>query len=188
MNDNIQLTESENATSTTDVYQEDIGLKQKFFNTRGRLNRKRYWLRVLCVLGVSYIIGYVISAVVDNVIWPYVGSALKEIIEYITFGGFTLLILIDGILILLLSIRRLHDTNNSGRCLLLNLLLFIIYLIVITYNSNIFENLAVFVFMFIILPVIFFTVLNVLFLGIQEGTEGPNQYGSDPLGNSVNNA
>ncbi len=81
-------------------YVEDAGIKEMFFKTEGRLNRKRYFLRGCILFFICMIVEGILVAI-QNISLIAIGS----IILYIP-------LLISGVM---LAIRRSHDLNHSGQ-------------------------------------------------------------------------
>ncbi|WP_455144099.1 DUF805 domain-containing protein [Selenomonas noxia] len=136
----------------------DHGLKENFFCWEGRLNRKRYIMRLLVLAGVSVALYlFDIMVLMLRLGSPAVYMAQPDMtpgtISALTFG----LALILSLLYLpvavsgyMLMIRRLHDLNLSGFFVLLSFV-----------------------------PIVSFGLIVYLF--IKKGTEGDNDYGADLL-------
>jgi len=116
---------------------------------KGRSSRSEYWF-----FNLSYVIAFVIAAVLDNLLGtdfsisdPYMGevSAGYGILAVIVMLGFLLPCLS-------VFVRRLHDTNRSGWWYWLSLV-----------------------------PLVGAIVLLVFLC--TKGTDGPNNFGEDPLSN-----
>ena len=119
-------------------YEPDTNLISMFLRYDNRLNRKRYFMRLL-VLWVIKIAIVITLAILYN---TYKNTAFIFLGAIIVIAAF--------IVNLLLKIRRLHDLNHSGLWILV-----------------VFAPVAHFLFF--------------VFLLFWKGTEGPNQYGPDPL-------
>ncbi|MBR4907647.1 MAG: DUF805 domain-containing protein [Acidaminococcaceae bacterium] len=119
-------------------YEPDTNLISMFLRYDNRLNRKRYFMRLL-VLWVIKIAIVITMAILYN---TYKNTAFIFLGAIIVIAAF--------IVNLLLKIRRLHDLNRSGWWILV-----------------VFAPVAHFLFF--------------VFLLFWKGTEGPNQYGPDPL-------
>ena len=127
--------------------------KETFFSFEGRLNRQRYWMRILALIGIT--IGIIvlatslfgISYVMENRYESSTGS-------YVAVGLFSVIAVIVYIAMMVSSfsllIRRLHDLDQSGW---MSLLTFV--------------------------PLVSFGLL--IYTGFFRGTDGPNRYGLDRL-------
>ena len=99
-------------------------LEEKFLAFEGRLNREPYILRQLCLLGASIVIGFFVAFILS-----LLGAPEDDVlfITEIAIGPFIYPFP-------LLTIRRLHDVDNSGWFYLIMLipvinLIFLIYLL-----------------------------------------------------------
>jgi len=132
------------------------GLKQKFFSTKGRLNRKRYFLRGLA-LALPNFLGFFLIFLADAkttpdnnifVLWGLLGFAI---------------VLVGMISSVTLLIRRLHDLDKSGWWAVP---LWILSIISWTPRFQILSIVSAPFFLYIL---------------FKRGTIGSNQYGLDPL-------
>lgn len=80
----------------------DVTIKEKYFNYKGRLNRKRYFFRTLIL---SFIFGFA-------------GTILGSILPILVYPVWIVWI----VSVAMLAIRRLHDLNKSGWFYLLTLI------------------------------------------------------------------
>ncbi len=146
---------SESNGGWNDAYVEDKGIYEKFFTHKGRLNRKRYFLRLACLFFIAFLVHMIavelISGDYSNVeeleqfyltAGDYVGMA--DIV--ISFVIFTFLNVAE----IMISIRRLHDLGHTG------------WLVLLTY-----------------IPLVNFVFG--IYLLFAHGNRGPNIYGPDPL-------
>jgi len=127
-----------------------IGVLKKYVVIKGRARRREFWIFFFCNLVLGII--------------PVIGSVvgLLTFIPNITVG-----------------VRRLHDTNRSGKWLLLGLAPLVGIIIVIagifTKSSGVMLTLSILV----ILASIGVVIL-LLVWAAQEGTRGSNKYGPNP--------
>ena len=119
-------------------YEPDTNLISMFLRYDNRLNRKRYFMRLLALWVVKVAIVITLAILYKT----YKNTAFIFLGAIIVIAAF--------IVNLLLKIRRLHDLNHSGLWILV-----------------VFAPVAHFLFF--------------VFLLFWKGTEGPNQYGPDPL-------
>ena len=134
----------------------DRGLKENFFQWKGRLNRKRYLKRMLAlwIPGIAMLI-YISIAVTGIVLdgntdVRYLNAEQQAFYENMMQGTILLVLSPFFVSSYMLAIRRLHDVNLPGYFSLLN---FIPYV-----------NLGL-----------------AVYLLFAEGTTGTNAYGPDPL-------
>ena len=127
--------------------------KETFFSFEGRLNRQRYWLRLLALMGIM--LGSI------ALIASLFGAAhvMEKMYEsptamYVVVALFSLLAMAAYVAMIVSSfsllIRRLHDLNQSGWMSLLSFV-----------------------------PLVSFGLG--IYVGFFRGTDGPNQYGPDRL-------
>ena len=145
-------------------YIEDQTLKDKLFNTEGRLNRMRYFKRCLLLLAIT-VVCYVV-----------VGVALSD--DYGNMTGRTemgLLVvgLVGSFAGYCLNLRRMQDIGSGNAKKIALAFLAIDVLLCFDISESISIILGV-----ISLPV----ALYMLFC---PGTVGPNEYGPDPLGAQI---
>lgn len=127
--------------------------KETFFSFEGRLNRQRYWLRILALIGIT--IGIMVFIV--NLFGAT--YAMENRYESSTSINVAVVLLSVSVLIayvamivssISLLIRRLHDLDQSGWMSLLSFI-----------------------------PLVGFGLL--IYAAFFRGTDGPNQYGPDRL-------
>lgn len=137
-------------------------LKEKFFSYKGRLNRKRYFVRGMVIGAIQGLILGIDKASENN------AFHLSENTE-IVLGLFMLAMLLAGIIShFMLVIRRLHDTDKSGWWAVF----FSSY-----YISALSPKIA-------IVNVIGWPLA--LYLLFKKGNNGFNRFGADPLGGTAN--
>ena len=86
-------------SSPTNEYDTWENIKEKFFNYEGRLNRKPFILRVLVICILSGIIGCIVNEIFN--------ASIRDQACFLL----TLPLSVSGVM---LTIRRLHDTDHSG--------------------------------------------------------------------------
>lgn len=134
-----------------------------FFTYKGRLNRKPYWIKTLIVLVVLFVgVG--------------IGSTM-------VFSGMMIPGLIVGAIIaipaiiasIMIALRRLHDRNKSWWWLLL-------YYVVPNGLQGLGETMGATGLGSIPMIISFgISIWALVDLGFLKGTDGPNDYGPDPL-------
>ena len=102
------------------MHMPDRGLKENFFRTDGRLNRKRYFLRnvVLAALGVLLLIFF--SIYIGMTLIDTGEGAFAAFLHSFMTGIGVFMLLCTPLIIshLTLTVRRLHDVGMSGWYLL----------------------------------------------------------------------
>ena len=102
------------------MHQIDSGIKENFFRWQGRLNRKRFIMRLLALTGVGIVL-YILTGVLLVI---YADGAMRPNEETIMgiYGLCTLLSIPITVSSYMLMIRRLHDVGLSGYFVLLALI------------------------------------------------------------------
>lgn len=142
----------------------DEGFEENFFKTEGRLNRLRYFKRVL----VIDIFTAILSAILEGIAGE--GSSVEYLVTFIDIVTLPMLYTLD--------VRRLHDMGKSEamaqQVLVLSAVLYI--------ASNFIEAYDVSSpwCMTLIAMSLLWCVYNIYFL-FAEGNRGSNSYGPDPL-------
>ena len=144
----------------------DKGIYENFLRRDGRLNRWRYFKRIMLVGLVEFLIILVIFAMNMN--------ALGQLSSA---GGiaFKFLLAVGQIPLFCLMVRRLHDCGRDEKLAYLSLALNAFTIIVSDYNGalaepSLFENI-----------VAALTGVIGLYALFCPGTKGTNQYGEDPI-------
>ena len=142
----------------------DEGFEENFFKTEGRLNRLRYFKRVV----VIDIFTAILSAILEGIAGE--GSSVEYLVTFIDIVTLPMLYTLD--------VRRLHDMGKSEamaqQVLVLSAVLYI--------ASNFIEAYDVSSpwCMTLIAMSLLWCVYNIYFL-FAEGNRGSNSYGPDPL-------
>ena len=105
------------------MHQIDSGIKENFFRWDGRLNRKRFIMRLLALTGVGIVL-YILTGVLLVI---YADGAMRPNEETIMgiYGLCTLLSIPITVASYMLMIRRLHDVGLSGYFILLAFIPFV---------------------------------------------------------------
>ena len=142
------------------------------FSPNGRINRAKYWLTVLIYL-VVWLLFVVVAAVLMGGIRAAVVNASSGAGLILGVVGFVLIVgaFWSGIAV---AIKRLHDRDKSGWWLLLFWL-----------GPSVLNGIGATIgsagqILFGLASVVI-TLWAFVELGCLQGTEGPNQYGPDPL-------
>lgn len=143
-----------------------------YVNFRGRARRSEFWYFVL----FSTILA-VVATILDSIVF---GSPRR-----IFYGLVGLFLFLPGLAV---QVRRLHDTNRSGKLLLWMLLAYVIWIVLLfvfglgTFLSGGSASASVLFLALAIVGGIAFLVWCIFFLAwyCTPGTPGDNQYGPDP--------
>lgn len=161
----IESPSEENKISSNNTYVPDVTIQEMFLKTSGRLNRKRFFKRVMVLgflqMSISFILG-----TLSLVVYGYMPESVE-----IFYGIIALLFMIPGYCLI---VRRLHDTNKDNKIAIAITVGVILLPILIDPNNM--DNALV------------LAIVGFIFLGIcayilyyQDGTHGENKYGPDPL-------
>ncbi len=156
-----------NDSIKSEVYTEDKTIQEMFLKMTGRLNRLRYFKRVIVVALVSLVVSFPILMIfIDDFgnITP-LGNIVNAIINLATF-----------IPLYCLDVRRLHDLDKDETLAKISLGLGVVGTIMGMNNEDLSSISAVEMIIYGISSVIGLYVL------LAPGTKGENKYGHDPLG------
>lgn len=139
-------------------------LREKFFNCRGRLNRKPFIMRLFGVIVVSMIFYALFYSVLGN----------KQVAD----GAAIVIFIIEVVAIYTLVVRRLHDLGMGQP-------LAVLYLVIVILQPFFFRLIAELpedsMEAQVVQGLELFTNLLIVCLMMIRGKRGPNQYGDDPL-------
>ena len=102
----------QNLNQETQPQSKWLGIKEKFLTWEGRLNRKPYILRSLCIFVVSWLIQFAVAFILA------ISGASDDSVIYVS-SLVSLPLMIPSTM---LAIRRLHDTDHSGWWLFMGLI------------------------------------------------------------------
>ncbi len=151
-------------------------LSELFFTFRGRLNRKRFWMRML----VLYFFMQVLGAVGAYVL-PALGFPAQVAMVYSI--GMTLLFWLGSAS---LWVRRFHDRNVSGWWyglyffFILGVFAYLVYAVAISGGDAAAPDMVLA--KYLIVAALMAWLFVAIRFGLRRGTPGPNRYGPDPLG------
>lgn len=139
-------------------------LREKFFNCRGRLNRKPFIMRLFGVIVVSMIFYALFYSLLGN----------KQVAD----GAAIVIFIIEVVAIYTLVVRRLHDLGMGQP-------LAVLYLVIVILQPFFFRLIAELpedsMEAQVVQGLELFTNLLIVCLMMIRGKRGPNQYGDDPL-------
>lgn len=140
-----------------------MDFKYLFLSLEGRINRKPYWLAALVLL--------VVSLVVQGAVYMAAGLQGMMIVGLLFFWpGFAL------------GVKRAHDRNRPTWLVIAFFGLFIIsHLMQLTGVHEVDEGEPTGIFLSLSLILGVFAIYAFIDWGLLKGTNGPNQYGPDPL-------
>ncbi|HEV7277199.1 MAG TPA: DUF805 domain-containing protein [Devosiaceae bacterium] len=177
---------------------------QLYTTTDGRISRKTWWLGAI---GIG-----VVSLVISMLIFPLIGlggpsaeaimaaaddpAAISALVggSLQTAGWASLILfLLLAYPIYCISIKRRHDKNSKGTdvigYLAVSALLLLVQALGMGYSVAVVNETPVpmpsLIYSGLGLIAFVYAVYMLVVLGFLKGTEGPNQYGPDPLGNTV---
>ncbi len=153
-----------------------MDLTTLLFGFKGRINRAKYWLAALLyILAMAALIAFFVFAV---------GDFSKDRIEEIV-GTSLLFIAIGGVFFIFLvwssfatGIKRLHDRNKSGWWVLV----FFVFPAIVGIGADSIGGTGSFALNAISIAL---NLWGFVELGCLRGTQGPNEFGPDPLGASA---
>ena len=138
-------------------------LREKFFNCRGRLNRKPFIMRLFGVIVVSMIFYALFYSLLGN----------KQVAD----GAAIVIFIIEVVAIYTLVVRRLHDLGMGQP-------LAVLYLVIVILQPFFFRLIAELpedsMEAQVVQGLELFTNLLIVCLMMIRGKRGPNQYGDDP--------
>jgi uncharacterized membrane protein YhaH (DUF805 family) len=143
-----------------------VDLVELLTTYQGRINRAKYWIAVLCFIGIGVALG-VLGFILG--ILGSVGGILLIVISIIVY----IAMMIAGVFV---GIKRLHDREKSGWWLLL----FMLAPSVLTALGHMIGLGIVFS-----LGALAISIWAFVELGCLRGTVGSNQYGPDPIPGAV---
>lgn len=141
----------------------------------GRINRKSYWIFLLQII----ILQFFITAIKDFIFYAGGYSVSKKIILTIGIIQVTIAIIIIALMVII-TVRRLHDQNKSAWWL-------VPYFLVPSILDGIADHVSSLEKGSINLGTTFavmgaaISLWAIVELGFLKGTNGPNRYGPDPL-------
>lgn len=148
-----------------------MNIPDLLFSTQGRINRGKWWLGVLCVVGFALVSGIVL--------WSMLSTKM-----FYTFSGRLMIFVITAFALFAsycINAKRFHDRNKPSVfaqiALILNGIKAVLDLVGVTgdpWGANTADNL----FQFATFGVGIWYFVE---LGCLRGTPGPNEYGPDPL-------
>lgn len=158
--------ENENNVSQNDVYVPDVTMQEMFLKTSGRLNRKRYFKRMMA-LGLFQTIITVILSSLSLVMYGYFPDSV-----IIFMGIIVILLMVPSYC---LMVRRLHDIGKDNKLAIAVIAIGIVVNLLFDPENAINENYLVALILSLVIFGICFYIL------LKDGTHGENKYGSDPL-------
>ncbi len=136
-------------------------ISQMLFSFTGRINRAKYWLIGLCII-VAVTVAVMVLAMAGLFGGPAFWVILIALYIPVIWASWAV------------GAKRLHDRNKSGWWLLL----FYIAPTALQAIGNQLESPLSLVFN---LPALAIFIWMIVELGFLRGTDGPNEYGPDPL-------
>lgn len=144
-----------------------------FFSFRGRLNRAKYWLAFLISAAISAVCILILAPLVNGVQMGMYGGGTGGIIAVIALMVIVLIVIFCSSLAI--AFKRLHDRNKSGVWLLL---FWLAPSVLNAIGQSIGGNGAG---AFVALVGAALAIWGLVEIGFLKGTNGPNDYGPDPI-------
>lgn len=150
-----------------------------FFTFEGRLNRKRFWLR----MSVLYLLAQGLAAL-GAYLFPLLGLSSSLTMAYSV--GMTILFWLGSAS---LWVRRFHDRNVSGWwyalffAFIFVAALYLIYAVVLTGGDATAPDMVRA--RYLVVAALMAWLYVAIRFGFRSGTPGENRYGPDPLGKTV---
>jgi len=179
---------------------------QLYTSTEGRISRKTWWLGILGIVIVNILISFLILPFVGVSMMPDVSALMsggdvdtaalsQSIVDSMRTSAWASLIMfaIFAYPSYALSIKRRHDKDNNGMDIIVYLGLTALVMLLqalgigmemTTIGQMTIPMTAMWLNVLLFALGIFGIYLLVV-LGFLKGTEGPNQYGPDPLGGTA---
>ena len=140
------------------MYVPDQGFKEMFLKTSGRMNRKRFFKRILLLAVVFMVVASVLMGIMG----------MRTYMRYYWLVG--LILGIPGLIFTYcLYVRRLQDLNKDNKLAIVTAVIQIITIAGMQHLGALSSILG------------FVNFIIALYLLVKDGTHGPNQYGPDPL-------
>jgi uncharacterized membrane protein YhaH (DUF805 family) len=147
-----------------------MSLTQLLFSFQGRVNRAKYWL-------ITILSGLVMVALGTMAfISAFSGAEGTTIVLVVLLVALFIPMIWIGLAV---AVKRLHDCNRSGWWVVF----FYIVPGILQSIGDQLEGVAAYVFY---LPALAIWIWSLVQLGFLRGTDGPNQYGPDPLQPAAN--
>jgi len=149
-----------------------MGWRQLFFGFSGRLNRKPFWLASLALTAIA--------AAVFIILMSFIAEAEEAGLE-LPLPVFLGLSAISTFCWLALSVKRLHDRNKSGLWMIIYFGAFAIQLAAEMQGLTGTEEEPTIVGLAVVLLTMAASIWYLVDVGLLKGTQGPNDYGPDPI-------
>lgn len=179
---------------------------QLYTRTEGRISRKSWWLGVLGIAVVNILISFLILPFIGVSMMPDMAALMsgsdvdtaalsQSIADGVRRSAWVSLILfvIFAYPVYALSIKRRHDKDNNGMDVIIYLgltaLVMLIQALGIGLETTTIGELTIPTTAMWLNVILFalgiFGIYLLVVLGFLKGTDGPNQYGPDPLGGTA---
>lgn len=160
----IESSSEENKISSNNVYVPDVTLQEMFLKTSGRLNRKRFFKRIMALAAVVITIITFLAALSIS-IYGYFPESVETLVGIIVIAN-----LIPNYC---LMVRRLHDMDKDNTLAIAAMSIHVIYLILVGTENT--DNALV-------AGIMALAEFGLgLYILCTDGTHGENKYGADPL-------
>jgi uncharacterized membrane protein YhaH (DUF805 family) len=156
---------------------------------KGRAQRSQFWWWYLFLIVVQ-----VVVSIIDSALGLQIGRSTTDVTVGDTtiplvdrgLGALQALLFLALVLpTLAVAVRRLHDTEHSGWWILSAVLLEVLGIVATIIAVAAGAGVAVLAILGIVFIGMAVLLVILLVFWVQKGTDGPNQYGPDPLGGSA---
>ncbi|MFD0988148.1 DUF805 domain-containing protein [Methyloligella solikamskensis] len=152
-----------------------MDLKYWYLTLRGRIGRQTFWMAIVPLLIASWVVSFIVTRITlsmpGNAIMGALGSGMMMLITAVTLIG-----------IIAVCVKRFHDRNKSGWWMAGLYVVSIAQVAVLATSGMAMTETGPMSLGNLLSAVWFGLVLWLIIeLGILKGTDGPNEYGPDPL-------
>ncbi|MEP1442442.1 MAG: DUF805 domain-containing protein [Hyphomicrobiales bacterium] len=143
-------------------------------STEGRIGRRQFWMGMLALLAASLLILFLTVLLINLQVKSM--ALIASCMVMFVYSNYCLFV------------KRLHDRGRNGKLFIVYLALH--YILVFVVPSEISDpngivahgdNLLFWAVQFVKLALFFLALYFLVICGALKGTDGPNQYGRDPL-------
>lgn len=163
------------------IFREDVfDWQNTFFTFKGRFNRARYWVNSVAAFVVAMLLQLIaiyMFPIPEEVINIFHSETLQQVIVgIIQFSPAVTFVYISTAI----SVKRLHDRDKSGWWALFYLGLPSLVLVMIVVAADAQGQVAGWP-AALVIPYLILLIVTFIELACLKGTDGPNQYGPDPV-------
>jgi len=157
------------------------GLMDFYFNAKGRISRKEYWLKGVFLLLGLYLVAYLVILALAVAVGAVAGEAGAAIVGGLLAIPLVIAVVWAGVCV---ASKRFHDRNMSGWWYLYFMLMALAaYAVMVVPMLTLGEDNPIAGIFALVggLAYLAIGITSLVILGFLPGTKGPNKYGADPL-------